>query len=156
MSSEAPVISGTSETQAAPSSSAPVKEKKPRTEAQKAATQKALAAMTAKRKEINEQIKEKKEKVKVAKKVVAEKILKEDLGFVSHRDFDDRVSSLTKEVAELRGMLTMKQQAPVEKPAAAAPKERIVERVIERVPTPSAQPQKLSGHALLDSIFFNK
>ena len=129
----------------------PVKVKKPRSEAQQAATAKALAAMTAKRKEIIEKKKEVKEQVKVAKKVVEDKILKEDLGFVTRSDFDN----IRKELAEVKALYSIAQQKNAEKPV--APKqERIVERVIERVPTPSAQPQKLTGHALLDSIFFNK
>ena len=152
MSSEAPVVSGSSEAQKMEAPPKPVKEKKPPTEKQVAQRQAALAAMTAKRKQLNEERKEKKEKVKVAKKVVEEKILKEDLGFVSHQDFD----GLRRELAELRGMVTMKHQVAAEKPVAAPKQERIVERVIERVPTPVAQPQKLTGHALLDSIFFNK
>ena len=125
----------------------PAKVKKPRSEAQQAATQKALAAMTAKRKELLEKHKEKKEEVKKAKKIVEDKIIKEDLGFVTKNDFE----SMKKELFELRGMLS--QQAK-EKPKAAEPKERVVERVIERVPTPVQQPQKLTGHALLDSLFF--
>ena len=129
-------------------SAKPIKEKKPRTEAQMAATQKALAAMTAARKEKAKKQIEKKEEIKKAKKVVEDKILKEDVGLVTRNDFE----SMKKELYELRGMLTAKQQAEKEKPA---PKqERIVERVIERVPTPSAQPSKLTGHALLDTLFF--
>ena len=131
-----------------------MKEKKPRSEAQQAATQKALAAMTAKRKELNEKAKVKKEEVKKAKKVVEDKILKEDIGFVMKNDFESRLGSLTKELGELRGLLSAKQQAEKEKPA---PKqERIVERVIERVPTPIQQPAKLTGTALLDRLFFEK
>lgn len=133
----------------------PKKEKKPPTEAQQAAREKGLQAMMAKRKQMSEQVKEKREKVKVAKKVVEDKILKEDLGFVSHKDFEEKYSTLQKEVFELRGLLTAKQQMEKEKPV--APKaERIVERVIERTPTPVAQPSKLTGHALLDKLFFEK
>ena len=130
----------------------PVKEKKPRSEAQQAATAKALAAMTARRKENIEKKKEVKEKIKVAKKVVEEKILKEDLRFASLNDID----SLRKELSELKGMLTAKQQVEKEKPVVAPKPERIVERVIERTPTPVAQPSKLTGHALLDKLFFEK
>lgn len=135
-----------------PTEPKPVKEKKPRSEAQIAATQKALAAMSARRKEINEKAKEKKEEVKKAKKVVEDKILKEDIGFVMKNDFE----SLRKELYELKA--AMKPQVVekiVERPVPAKP-ERIIERVIERVPTQPAQPTKLSGHALLDRIFFEK
>lgn len=135
----------------------PKKEKKPPTEAQQAARQKGLAAMMEKRKQMSEEVKVKREKVKVAKKAVEDKILKNDVGFVMKDDFESRISSLTKELGELRGIMSMKQQVEKEKPAAAKPAERIVERVIERpavsvTPTPA----KLTGHALLDKIFFDK
>lgn len=124
------------------------KPKKERTEAQKAATAKALAAMTAARKERAKKQIETKEKVKQAKKIVEEKIIKEDLGFVTKQDFD----SMRKELMELRAM-TEAHKIVKETPA-PAPKERIVERIIEKAPTPVAAPTKLTGHALLDSIFF--
>ena len=145
-----PKISESSVQQPPPSDAKPVKEKKPRTEAQKQATVKALAAMTAKRKELNEKAKEKKEEVKKAKKIVEEKILKEDLRFASMND----VESLKKEIYELKGLLTAKQQTEKEKPAPKA--ERVVERVIERVPTPVVAQQKLTGYELLDKVFFSK
>ena len=152
MSSESSVVLASSQAPIPQEVAKPVKEKKPRTEAQQAATQKALAAMTAKRKEQIEKKKEVKEKVKIAKKVVEDKILKEDLGFVTRQDFE----SMRKELSDLRALheATRMMKAQESKPKPTP--ERIVERVIERVPTPSAQPQKLSGHALLDSIFFNK
>jgi hypothetical protein len=131
----------------------PVKEKKPRSEAQQAATAKALAAMTAARKQRAEKQIAKKEEIKKAKKVIEEKIMKEDIGFATKSDVDNRISALTKELAEVRALYAVAKEREVEKP-----KERIVERVIERQPpTPQVQqPVKLSGHALLDSIFFNK
>ena len=134
----------------------PVKEKKPRTEAQQAATVKALAAMTAKRKELNEKAKEKKEEIKKAKKVIEEKMIKEDIGFVMKNDFDTKISSLMKEVGELRGLLSAAQQQKTEKPIPAPKPERIVERVIERVPERSTTPTRLTGTALLDRLFFDK
>ena len=110
----------------------------------------------AKRKELAVKQKEKKEEVKKAKKVVEDKILKEDVGFVMRNDFESKISSLTKEIGELRGLLSASQQKAVEKPVAAPKQERIVERVIERVPTPVTTPAKLTGHALLDKLFFEK
>jgi hypothetical protein len=130
------------------------KAKKERTEAQKAATAKALAAMTAARKEKAKKQIEKKEEVKVARKAVTEKILKEDVGFVFKNDFESKISSLTKEIGELRGLLSASKKQDVSAPA---PKqERIVERVIERVPSRSTTPTKLTGYELLDKVFFNK
>jgi hypothetical protein len=125
------------------------KEKKPRSEAQIAATQKALAAMTAKRKELAVKAKEKKEEVKVAKRVIADKIIKEDLSFATRNEVD----SLRKELAELKALHTPKSES--NQPAKP---ERIVERIVERhVPTPiTAQATKLTGNALLDRLFFDK
>ena len=126
------------------------KPKKERTEAQKAATAKALAAMTAARKAKAEKQIAKKEEIKKAKKVVEDKILKEDVGLVTRNDFE----SLKKELYELRGLYSQAQQAKAEKPAPApAPKERVVERIVERVPERSTTPTRLTGHALLDKVF---
>jgi len=129
----------------------PKKEKKPRSEAQQAATAKALAAMTSKRKEIIEKKKEIKEKVKLAKKVVEDKIIKEDLAFATRTDVD----SLRKELAEVRALYSAarEREATMEK----AKPERIVERIVEKhIPTVVPTPTKLSGHALLDKLFFEK
>jgi hypothetical protein len=133
----------------------PVKEKKPPTEAQKAAREKGLQTMMAKRRELAAKQKEKKEEVKTAKRIVENKILKEDLAFATKQDLE----SMRKELMELRAYheaskIVAKDKA-VEKPAPKA--ERIVERVIERqAPTAPAPPAKLTGHALLDKLFFEK
>ena len=155
MDSEAQVKSGPSEPQTPESQAKPVKQKKPATEKQIAQRQIALKAMQEKRKQLNEQHKEKKEKVKMAKKVVEDKILKEDLGFVTRQDFD----SLRKELTELRAHheATKIVRAEAEKAPPVKPAERIVERVIERpAPTVPQTPAKLTGHALLDRLFFDK
>lgn len=129
---------------------APAKPKKERSEAQKRATAKALAAMTARRKELNEKAKEKKEEVKKVKKMVEDKIIKEDLGFVTRQDHDQMKSMFMKEIAELKALHSPAVQEKTKKPAV---QERIVERVIERPTTQINQPQKLTGHALLDKVF---
>lgn len=142
-----------SEAQVSQEVAKPAKEKKPRTEAQQAATQKALAAMTARRKQLIEEKKEKKEVIQKAKKVVEEKILKEDLGFVVRKDYEATISSLSKEIGELKALYAQAQKPKAE----PAPKERIVERIIEKqAPTQQATPQKLTGYALLDKVFFEK
>lgn len=143
--SEAPVV-------AEPVASKPAKEKKERSEAQKAATAKALAAMTAARKEKAKRQIEKKEEVKVAKKVIEKKILDENLTFATKKD----IESMRKELIELRALHEANKivkELPVSTPK---PQERIVERVIERVPTSHQAPVKLTGHALLDKLFFEK
>ena len=66
---------------------------------------------------------------------------------------------MRKELMELRAQheahkLVAKEKA-MEKPVQKA--ERIVERVIERqAPSIAAPPAKLTGHALLDKLFFEK
>ena len=135
----------------------PVKEKKPRSEAQQAATAKALAAMTARRKEVLEKKKEVKEKVKLAKKVVEDKIIKEDLAFATRNEVRSDIDSLRKELAEVRALYTVaKEQAA--SAHAEKPKERIVERIIEKQPVAitTTTSAKLTGHALLDKLFFEK
>ena len=128
---------------------APVKEKKERTPAQIEASKKALIAMQAKRKELYDKAKEKKEEIKKAKKVVEDKILKEDVGFVMKNDFE----ALRKELYELKA--NMKPQVVervIEKQVPAPKQERVIERVVE-VPSRSTTPTKVTGHALLDKVF---
>lgn len=133
------------ESQEAEPTQATPKSKKPRSEAQQAATVKALAAMRAKRDVLDQEKREKKEVIKKAKKVVEDKILKDDVGFVMKNDFE----SLKKELYELKGLMSASH-----KPEKPLPKqERIVERVIERVPERSTTPTRLTGHALLDKVF---
>lgn len=152
MSSDTSVKLGISETPAIEKEPKPVKEKKPPTEKQVAQRQMALKKMQEKRQQLSEERKEKKEKVKIAKKVVEEKILKEDLAFATRNDLD----SLRKELAELRALHSVAQQKAAHAPA-PAPKERIVERIIEKeAPSRSTTPQRLTGHALLDKLFFEK
>lgn len=136
----------------APTETKPKKEKKPATPAQQAARDKGLQAMLAKRRELAQKQHEKKAEVKKAKKIVEDKILKEDLGFVTKQDFE----SVRKELMELRAFHEASKISAQEKPKAAPP-ERIVERIVEKhVPTVAAAPSKLTGHALLDRLFFDK
>lgn len=135
-----------------PTETKPKKEKKPATPAQQAARDKGLQAMLAKRKEIAAKQIQKKEEVKTAKRIVENKILKEDLAFATKQDFD----SLRRELMELRAHHEATKISAQEKPKAAPP-ERIVERIVEKhVPTVTAAPSKLTGHALLDRLFFDK
>ena len=137
----------------APTADAPVveekpkKEKKERTEAQKAATMKALAAMTEARKARAKKQLEHKEEVKVAKKVIEKKIVDENIKFATKSE----IESMQKELRELRALHEASKLVGQQKPT-----ERIVERVIEKTPSVPAPPPKLSGHALLDKLFFEK
>lgn len=135
---------------AAPSESVPVeakpeKPKKERSEAQKAATAKALAAMTEARKARAVKQNAHKEEVKIAKKVIEKKIVDENLAFATKKEME----SMKKELQELRAL------HEASKIVGQKPAERIVERVIEKAPAPSG-PTKLSGHALLDKLFFER
>ena len=130
----------------------PVKEKKPRTEKQIAAQQKAFAVLKEKREQKAKQVKEEKDKAEVNKdkwRELKKKAPAEEL--VTKKDLEGFMS-------EVRGF--MKPQVVekiVEKPVeriVEKPVERVIERVVER--PPPAQPEKLSGHALLDKLFFNK
>ena len=139
-----------------------IKPKKPLSEAQIKARQKGLAAMREKRKEIDETKKVKKEKIKIAKKAVEEKILKDDVGLFDYetkmKSYDDKVSNLMREVGELRGLLTAREESKKVIEPKQEKQEKIVERVVERhipVHAPTA-PQKLTGYELLDRVFFNK
>jgi hypothetical protein len=123
------------------------KPKKERSEAQKAATMKALAAMTAARKERAVKQKEHKEEVKVAKKVIEKKIVDENIKFATKSE----IEAMRKELQDLRALHEAAKMVPQKE----KPTERIVERVIERAPVPTA-PAKLTGTALLDAIFFQK
>lgn len=122
------------------------KPKKERSEAQKAATMKALAAMTAARKARAVKQKEHKEEVKVAKKVIEKKIVDENIKFATKSE----IEAMRKELQDLRALHEAAKMVPQKAP------ERIVERVIEKVPSLPVQPMKLSGHALLDKLFFEK
>ena len=104
--------------------------------------------MTAARKERAEKQKVKKEEIKQAKKVIEDKVIKEDLSFVLKSDFE----AIKKELADLKSLHSQQAAKPAPKPVP----ERIVERVVERVPTQPVQPTKLTGHALLDKLFFEK
>jgi hypothetical protein len=129
-----------------------VKVKKPRTEAQKAVTEKGFAALKARREAIAKAKAEGTEyvpppKVEPPPEVVVERIL------TSRRTkkAPSQVSIVSKELAEVKEML-VKQMKPVEI-------EKIVEKeVVREVPVDRVVEREkvLSGSALLDRLFFNK
>lgn len=139
----------------------PEKVKKPRSEAQIAATkanhQKALLAMKEKRearekveKEVKESKEIEKEKWREVKKA---KLPAEDL--VTKKDLDDFMTNV-------KSLLTAKSESPSREslgPPAAVQKTTVVKREIPAAPTkvvaPPPAPVKLSGHELLDRLFFN-
>jgi hypothetical protein len=130
----------------------PVKVKKPRTEAQKAVTEKGFAALKARREAIAKAKAEGTEyvpppKVEPPPEVVVERVL------TSRRTkkAPSQVSIVSKELAEVKEML-VKQMKPVEV-------EKIVEKeVVREVPVDRVVEREkvLSGSALLDRLFFNK
>ena len=133
MSSVALDKSGPIEVQPVESTPKPMKEKKPPSEAQIRQRQMALAKMTERRKQIADERKEKKEVIKKAKKVVEDKILKEDVGFVMRSDFDAMRNGFMKEIGELRALYGQQAQAqPPAKPKEEKPA-KVPERIVEQV-----------------------
>lgn len=137
----------------------PKKEKKPRSDAQKAATEKALATLRERR-----EAKAKEETTVSDAKIIAKQQV------ISHKKKNpgvplatrEEVESLRNEVTTLKGML--KPSAPVAAPAApaaAAPKVSApaVKNSVAptKAPTPVASrpstAERLTGRALLDSLF---
>jgi hypothetical protein len=130
----------------------PVKVKKPRTEAQKAVTEKGFAALKARREAIAKAKAEGTEyvpppKIETPPEVVIQKVLERR----KTKKAPTQVSIVSKELAEVKEML-LKQTKPVEV-------EKIVEKeVVREVPVDRVVEREkvLSGSALLDRLFFNK
>jgi hypothetical protein len=130
----------------------PVKVKKPRTEAQKAVTEKGFAALKARREAIAKAKAEGTEyvpppKIETPPEVVIQKVLERR----KTKKAPSQVSIVSKELAEVKEML-LKQAKPVEV-------EKIVEKeVVREVPVDRVVEREkvLSGSALLDRLFFNK
>lgn len=130
----------------------PAKEKKPRSEKQIEAQKKAFAVLKQKREEAAKAKKESKDAAEVNKdkwRELKKKAPAEEL--VTKKDLEGFMS-------EVRGF--MKPQVVekvVEKPVeriVEKPVERVIERVVEKnVPAPNV---KLTGHELLDKLFFSK
>jgi hypothetical protein len=127
----------------------PVKVKKPRTEAQKAVTEKGFAALKARREAIAKAKAEGTEyvpppKIETPPEVVIQKVLERR----KTKKAPTQVSIVSKELAEVKEML-LKQAKPVEV-------EKIVEKeVVREVPVDRVVEREkvLSGSALLDRIF---
>ena len=131
----------------------PAKEKKPRTEAQKTATAKAFEALKARReakavaeKDLNDAKELAKEKVRHRKKKES------GVDLVTHKDLEEWVG-------KIKTMIPV----PIDTPAPVKTVEPL--KTVE-TPTPkivkepkkaaAPKPEKLTGHALLDQLFFNK
>lgn len=140
-----------------------VKEKKPRTEAQIAAQKKALAMLKEKRDKAKAEENKLVEEAKVdnGKKKELEKILYEKAKY-QRKKLPPAPSYVTMGDLEnfkndLLGSLSKSVVKPIE-PEVIKAEPKVVERVIEKIvekPVPVVQP-KLTGHELLDRIFFNK
>lgn len=148
------------------------KEKKARSPAQIAAQQKALATLKERRDKIKaEEEKAEKEaavdegkkaeldKLKYEKAKMQRKRLPAPPSYITTNDLDkfknDLLGSLTRHQPAVE---PPKEPKPAPMPENRFPAPVVVERVIEKVvekPVPVPQ-QKLTGHELLDRIFFNK
>lgn len=124
----------------------PEKAKKPRSEAQKATTAKALEVLKARREAKNNEekaVKESKELEKEAKRGVKRSVPVNEV--VTKKDLDEYMKGIKELIANTKAPTVEKVvEKVVEKPV-----EKVVERVIEK-----PAPVKLSGHALLDELFF--
>ena len=142
-------------------------EKKERTPAQKAATQKALLVLKERREALNKAAKERMETASdaerqriLAEKYEAKKARRQKLppapSYVTLGDFEnfkrDLIGAMPKQVykaVEVEKVVRPKKEAP----PAAAP---VAVPVAAPVAAPVAEkPKQLSGHALLDQMFFN-
>ena len=142
------------------------KGKKERTPAQQAATQKALLVLKERREAINKAAKERLETASdaerqriLAEKYEAKKARKQKLppvpSYVTLGDFEnfkrDLIGAMPKQVykaVEVEKVVRPKKEIPAAAPVAAP--------VVAPVAAPVAEKQKaLSGHALLDQMFFN-
>lgn len=137
----------------------PPKEKKPRTEAQKTATAKAFEALKARReakaiaeKDLNDAKELAKEKVRHRKKkesgidLVTKKDLEEWVGKIK-----TMIPSAASEPPAVAAPLVAPSPKPLAPVVAEMPKIKEVKE-----PKKPAPPKKLTGHELLDSLFFNK
>jgi hypothetical protein len=130
----------------------PVKVKKPRSEAQKAVTEKGFAALKARREAIAKAKAEGIEYVPPPKvELPPEDVVRRVLMSRRTAKTPSQVSLVSKELAEVKDML-LKQMKPVEV-------EKIVQKeVVREVPVDRIVEREkvLSGSALLDRLFFNK
>jgi len=144
------------------------KEKKARSPAQIAAQQKALATLKERRDKIKaeEEKAEKEAEVDAGKKAELDKIKYEKAkmqrkrlpappSYITSNDLDrfknDLLGSLNKQQPVVQQPVV---QQPILEPPKPAPV--VVERVIEKVLEKPVPAPKLTGHELLDRIFFNK
>jgi hypothetical protein len=140
----------------------PPKEKKPRTDAQKTATAKAFEALKARReakavaeKDLNDAKELAKEKVRHRKKKES------GIDLVTKKDLEEWVGKIKTMIPA-----SAASEATAVEPAvpAAAPVQIKVESQLPKIkevkevkePKKPAPPKKLTGHELLDSLFFNK
>ena len=130
----------------------PPKEKKPRTEKQKAAMNKALQVLKARREEKAKTVKEEKDGKAIAKMKWREAKKSAPANeIVTKAELESWMTNLKE---SLKPQVVEKiVEKPVEK-IVEKPVEKIVERVVERqVPSKA---EKLTGHQLLDRLFFNQ
>lgn len=132
----------------------PPKEKKPRSEAQKTATARAFEALKARReakaiaeKDLNDAKELAKEKVRHRKKKES------GIDLVTKKDLEEWVGKIKTMIpSEVKTV-----EAPLVPVAQEAPVKVEMPKIKEvKEPKKPAPPKKLTGHELLDSLFFNK
>jgi hypothetical protein len=128
----------------------PPKVKKPRSVAQREATAKALAILSERREKKKAEMVAVSETKEIAKEVI-KKQKKSDpsVEFVTKSDLEGFMSVIE---AKMNSKAAAAPAAPVTKVLPTAPSQ-VVKPLLQRAPTPIA-PVKLTGHALLDSLFF--
>jgi hypothetical protein len=147
-------------------------QKKERTPAQQAATQKALAVLKERREALNKAAKERLETASdaerqriLAEKYEAKKARRQKLppapSYITLGDFEnfkrDLMNAMPKQVykaVEIEKVVRPKKEAPVAAPV-AVPAAAPAPVVAPVAALPVEKPKTLSGHALLDQMFFN-
>ena len=129
----------------------PQKEKKERSEAQKAATLKAMAVLKEKREAAAKVSADEADAKLIAKeKVRAYKKREPGAEIVTRKDLEGFMG-------EIKGMLSSKVDPVVEKPVVKEVVKVVEKPIVKAIaPTPKIEAPKLSGHELLDRLFFNK
>lgn len=127
----------------------PPKVKKPRSVKQQEATARALAVLSERREKKKAEMVAVSETKEIAKEVI-KKQKKENVEFVTKSDLEGFMATIESKMNSRAAAAPV--AAPVAKVLPTAPSQ--VAKVIQKAPTVAAPVAKLTGHALLDSLFF--